>query len=267
MNDSSSKQYAVVTGASSGIGLELAKQFAQHGYDLLVAAEDAGLMDAAREVEALGATVETCQADLATPDGVEELARTIGSSRPVDALAINAGIGVGGRFVETSLEDELRMIDLNVRSTVHLAKRIVPAMAARGAGRILITSSIAGMMAAPYEAVYGATKAFGKSFAASLRSELEDTGVTVTTLMPGPTDTNFFHRAGMDDTEVGASDGKADPAHVAKQAYDALVAGKHEAIAGPLTTKFEGIMAKVVPESLTASRHGKMAEPGSASDV
>ncbi len=122
-------------------------------------------------------------------------------------------------------------------------------------------------MATPYEAVYGATKAFGKSFAASLRSELEDTGVTVTTLMPGPTDTNFFHRAGMDDTEVGASDKKADPAQVAKQAYDALVAGKHEVIAGPLTTKFEGIMAKVVPESVTASRHGKMAEPGSASDA
>ena len=266
MQDSSRKQYAVVTGGSSGIGLELAKQFAQNGFDVLIAAEDAGLDAAAREVEALGATVETCRVDLATPDGVEELARAVLSSgQPVDALAINAGIGVGGRFLETPLEDELRTIDLNVRSTVHLAKRLVPEMAARGEGRILITSSIAAMMAAPYEAVYGATKAFDKSFAASLRSELEDTGVTVTTLMPGPTETNFFHRAGMDDTEVGASDSKADPAQVAKQAYDALVAGKHEVVAGPLTTKFEGLMAKVVPESLTASRHGKMAEPGSAS--
>ena len=265
MEHSSRNQYAVVTGGSSGIGLELAKQFAQNGYDVLIAAEDAQVDSAAREIESLGATVRTCQVDLATPDGVEELSRAILSSgQPVDVLAINAGVGVGGRFLETPLEDELRMIDLNVRSTVHLAKRVVPEMASRGAGRILITSSIAGMMATPYEAVYGATKAFGKSFAASLRSELEDTGVTVTTLMPGPTETNFFHRAGMDDTEVGASDKKADPAQVAKQAYDALIAGKHEVIAGPITTKFEGLMAKVVPETVTASRHGKMAEPGSA---
>jgi uncharacterized protein len=264
MQDSTGKQYAVVTGASSGIGLELAKQFAQNGFDLLLAAEDAGLTVAASEIEALGVTVRTCQTDLATPDGVERLAGMIASGQPVDAIAINAGVGVGGRFLETSLDEELRMIDLNVRSTVHLAKRVLPAMVARGEGRVLITSSIAGMMATPYEAVYGATKAFGKSFAASLRSELEDTGVTVTTLMPGPTDTNFFHRAGMDDTEVGASDKKADPAQVAKQAFDALIAGKHEVIAGPVNTKFEGLMSKVVPESVTASRHGKMAEPGSA---
>jgi short-subunit dehydrogenase len=266
MNSSSNqtRQFAVVTGASSGIGLELAKQFARNGFDLLIAAEDAGLSAAASEIGALGANVQTCQADLATPDGVEELAGRIAAGRPVDAIAINAGIGVGGRFLETPLEDELRLIDLNVRSTVHLAKRVLPAMVARGAGRVLITASIAALAATPFEAVYGASKAFDKSFAASLRNELKETGVTVTTLLPGPTETNFFHRAGMDDTEVGASDKKADPAQVAEQAYDALMAGKHEIVAGPLSTKFDGLMSKVVPEEVTAGKHGKMAEPGSA---
>jgi short-subunit dehydrogenase len=262
--DNATRRYAVVTGASSGIGLEIAKQFARNGFDLLIAAEDAGLAQAAREIETLGASVEACQVDLATPEGVEELSRTIASARPVDAVAINAGVGVGGRFLETPLEDELKLIDLNVRSTVHLAKRVLPAMVARGEGRVLITASIAALAATPYEAVYGASKAFDKSFAASLRNELKDSGVTITTLLPGPTDTNFFHRAGMDDTQVGASEKKADPAQVAKQAFDALMSGKHEIVAGPINTKFEGIVSKIVPEEVTAGQHAKLAEPGSA---
>ncbi len=263
MNDSS-KQFAVVTGASSGIGLALAKQFAKAGFDLLIAAEDAGLATAAAELRALGAQVETVQVDLATPAGVEELASRIAAGRPPDVAAINAGIGVGGRFVETPLDQELQLVDLNCRSTVHLAKRVLPAMVARNAGRLLFTSSVAAVMATPYEAVYGASKAFVKSFAASLRNELKDSEITVTTLMPGPTDTNFFHRAGMDDTQVGASDKKADPEQVAQQAYDALMAGKHEVVAGPLMTKFEGTIAPALPEGVTAGRHGSMAEPGSA---
>jgi uncharacterized protein len=265
MNTSSSRHYAVVTGASSGIGLELAKEFARNGYDVLIAAEDAGLTDAASEIESLGTTVETCQTDLATPQGVETLADRVASSgRQVDALALNAGIGVGGRFLETPLEDELRLIDLNVRSTVHLAKLLLPAMVQRGEGRVLITSSIAAVAATPYEAVYGASKAFDKSLAASLRNELKDAGITVTTLMPGPTETNFFHRAGMDDTQIGSSDKKADPAQVARQAYEALIAGKHEIVAGPITTKFEGTISKAMPEEITAAKHAKMAEPGGA---
>ncbi len=224
-----------------------------------------GLADAARELQGLGAQVETVQVDLATPQGVEDLASRITSSgRPLDAVAINAGIGVGGRFVETPLDQELELIDLNCRSTVHLAKRVLPAMVARNAGRLLFTSSVAAVMATPYEAVYGASKAFVKSFAASLRNELKESEITVTTLMPGPTETNFFHRAGMDDTQVGASDKKADPEQVARQGYEALMAGKHEVVAGPLMTKFEGTIAPALPEGVTAGRHGAMAEPGSA---
>lgn len=266
MNTSSSRQYAVVTGASSGIGLELAKELARNGCDVLIAAEDAGLSDAAREIEALGASVETCRTDLGTPGGVEELAeRARALGRPVDILALNAGIGVGGRFLETPLDQELKLIDLNVRSTVHLAKLLLPAMVERGEGRVLITSSIAAVAATPYEAVYGASKAFDKSFAASLRNELKDAGITVTTLMPGPTETNFFHRAGMDDTQIGSSEKKADPAQVAKQAYEALMGGKHEIVAGPISTKFEGTISKAMPEEMTAAKHAKMAEPGGAS--
>ncbi len=264
--NTSSKQYAVVTGASSGIGLELARELARNGYDVLAVAEDAQLETAAGEIRSLGTDVQTCRADLATPEGVETAARAAQSSgRGIDVLALNAGIGAGGRFLETDVRHELRLIDLNVRSTVHLAKLLLPAMVQRGEGRLLITSSIAALAATPYEAVYGASKAFEKSFAASLRNELKDTGVTVTTLMPGPTDTNFFDRAGMQDTQIGSSEKKADPAQVARQAYDALVAGKHEVIAGPLSTKFEGTLSKTMPEEVTASKHAKMAEPGGAS--
>ena len=256
--------FAVVTGGSSGIGREVAKELARRGYDVLIAAEK-GLDEAAGEISAQGAHVETCEVDLATPQGVEQLAQRV-ENRPVDVLALNAGIGVGGGdFTQTSLDDELRMIDLNVRSTVHLAKRVVPSMVARGKGHVLVTSSIAGLMATPYETVYGATKAFDKAFAAALRYEFKDKGLTVTTMMPGPTDTEFFDRAGMQETSVGSDDSqKADPADVAKQGVDALFAGESEVIAGPFKTKMEGTMAKVLPEGVTASRHGKMAAPGSA---
>ena len=199
---------AVVTGASNGIGLELAKLFAAAGYDLLLAAESDRLQAAADGIRA-GApdiTVETVQVDLATYDGVAELASHL-LPGGVTAAAINAGVGIGGRFAtETSLEDELRLIRLNVEGAVHLTKRVVEAMIARGKGQILITSSIAGTHPTPYEAVYGASKTFLGSFAQAIRAELEDTGITVTSLMPGPTETDFFHRAGMDDTKIGASE-------------------------------------------------------------
>jgi short-subunit dehydrogenase len=264
---SSHRQFALVTGASSGIGKALAAEFARHDFDLLLVAEDAGLQDAARELSAAGSNVDTLQTDLSKPDGVESVAARIeASGRALDAAAINAGIGVGGEFITTPLKRELTLIDLNCRSTVHLTKRILPAMVQRGEGKLLFTSSIAGVMATPYEAVYGASKAFVKSFAAVVRNEVKERGVTVTTLMPGPTDTNFFHRAGMDDTKIGAEQNKADPSLVAREGFDALMAGKEEHIAGSLQTKVEGMSARVLPEAVTAGRHGSAAKPGSVSN-
>jgi short-subunit dehydrogenase len=264
MATSATKQFAVVTGASNGIGYELAKQFAQNGFDVLVTAEDAGIIQAARDIEALGANVETVQVDLATYDGVETLYNAIkATGRPVDAIAINAGVGVGGPFVETDLQEELNLINLNVVSSVHLAKHVVKDMVARGQGRILFTSSIAALMPGPFEAVYAASKSFIQSFGEALRNELKDAGVTVTALQPGPTDTNFFHRADMDDTKAGASK-KDDPAQVAKQGFDALMAGDDHVVAGSLTTKLQAAVTNVLPSTANAAQHRQLSEPGSA---
>ncbi len=265
MTSSSTKPFAVVTGASNGIGYELATQFAQHGFDLLVAAEDSAIATAAHTFEGLGAAVESLQVDLAAYDGVEELyGKITASGRPLDAIAINAGVGVGGDFTRgTDLQAELKLIDLNVTSSVHLAKRVLPDMVGRGNGRVLFTSSIPATMPAPFEAVYGASKAFVLSFAEALRNELKDTGVSVTALMPGPTDTNFFYRAGMDDTKAGAGK-KDDPAEVARQGFEALMAGKDHVVAGSLKSKLSGAANEVLPETAKAEAHRSLAEPGSA---
>ena len=221
MEHTNSGGCAVITGASSGIGRELAKQFARAKFRLIVAAEDDGLTDAAEELKALGASVETCRTDLRSPEGVEALASAIGG-RDVDALVLNAGIGIDGAFEETPLERELDIVDLNCRSVVHLAKRVIPQMVRRGKGRVLITSSIAAVQAGPFEAVYSASKAFDKAFAAALRDELREKGVTVTTMMPGPTETNFFARADMLDTKAGSGEGeRADVTQVAEQGFAA----------------------------------------------
>jgi short-subunit dehydrogenase len=263
--DTSTRPLAVVTGASSGIGYELAKQFAENGFDLVVAAEDDGIADAARTLEPFGAQGYSVQVDLATYEGVERLYETVrATGRPVDAIAINAGVGVGGDFArETRLEDELRLIALNVTSSVHLAKRALEDMVPRGKGRILFTSSVAATMPGPYEAAYAASKAFVQSFAQAIRQELKDTGVTVTSLMPGPTETEFFERAGMEDTRVGTAK-KDDPADVARDGFEALMAGKDHVVAGSVKNKIQATAAKVMPETSKAKAHGKLAEPGSA---
>jgi short-subunit dehydrogenase len=257
MATTTERPLAVVTGASSGIGYELAKQFADNGFDLIVAAEDPRITQVAAE---LGA--EAVQVDLATDDGVDQLYGHL-KHRKVDAIALNAGIGAGGAFAtDTKLEDELKLIDLNVRSTVHLAKHVVRDMVARDEGRILFTSSIASTMPGPFQAVYNASKSFVQSFALALRNELKDTNVTVTSLMPGPTDTEFFERADMEDTAVGSGK-QDDPADVAKDGFEALMAGKERAVSASLTTKLQGRGSRLMPDSLKAQAHRKMAEPGS----
>jgi uncharacterized protein len=268
MTNSTGNPFAVVTGASSGIGFELAKQFAEHGYDLLVAAEDADIETAADGLRRDGQNqVTAIRADLATFNGVEELWTAIqGAGRPVDAIAINAGRGIGGDFArETPLSDEFNVIAVNITSTVHLAKRVLPDMVARNDGKVLFTSSVASMMPGTYQAVYNASKSFVQSFSEALRNELKDTDITVTALMPGPTDTQFFDRAEMQDTNVGAGK-KDDPAVVAQQGFEALMKGKEKVVAGSLKTKLQGAASKVLPDSAKAQMHRKMAEPGSAEE-
>jgi len=257
---------AVVTGASSGIGYELAKQFAQHGYDLLIAAEDEGIEQAGTALCGDGGPeVRTCRVDLATYDGVETLYEAItATGRPVDAIAINAGRGAGGDFTrDTDLRDALNIIDVNVTSTVHLAKRVLPGMVSRGSGRVLFTSSIASTMPGSFQAVYNASKSFVQSFSEAVRNELKDTGVTVTALMPGPTDTNFFERADMLDTKVGAGP-KDNPAKVAEQGFEALMQDDDHVVAGSSKNKVQAVAAKAMPDTAKAEMHRKMAEPGSA---
>jgi short-subunit dehydrogenase len=257
---------ALVTGASSGIGFELAKLFANNGFDLIIAAEGDELATAKRDLEAAGARVEAVQVDLATEAGVTELYRQVSAtSRPLAAAALNAGRGAGGAFAtDTKLEDELEIVDLNVRSVVQLAKYIVGDMVSQDAGRILFTSSIASTMPGPFQAVYNASKSFVQSFALALRNELKDTGVSVTSLMPGPVETEFFKRADMDkDTKVGAGD-KDDPADVARDGFEALMNGDERVVSHSLSSKAQGIGSRVLPDSVKAEMHRKMAEPGSA---
>lgn len=261
MTQSAARPLAVVTGATSGIGYELARQFAQNGFDLLISGHTQDPAAISSAFTQLGATVETVQVDLSTYEGVDALyAQIKAQGRPVEAIALNAGVGVGGHFVyETDLQAELNMINLNVVSTVHLAKHVARDMAARGAGRMLFTSSIIALTPAPFQLVYAATKAFVHSFAEGLRNELKDTGVTVTSLMPGVTDTNFFERADMEDTPAGEAP-KDDPAKVAEQGFAALMAGKDHVIAGNFMNKVSGAVSKVLPDPVKAGQVRKLGE-------
>jgi short-subunit dehydrogenase len=260
------KPLALVTGASHGIGRELAKQFARNGFDLIVTARG-DLSQASSELRDLGASVESIELDLAAADGVDALWREVQSvGRPLAAAAINAGRGAGGAFAtDTDLADELEIVDLNVRSTVHLAKHVVRDMVARDEGRILFTSSIASTMPGSFQAVYNASKSFVQSFALALRNELKDTGVTITSLMPGPTDTEFFKRADMMDTKIGADD-KDDPADVARDGFEALMAGDERVVSASLKTKLQGRASRLMPDSVKAQMHRSMAEPGSSDE-
>jgi uncharacterized protein len=252
---------ALVTGASSGIGLELARQFVQNGFDVVINAEDEELAAAASSLRQNGAQVLPVRADLATAEGVEQLWSAVAAEgRPLDAVALNAGVGVNGAFTDIPLEDDLNLIAVNVTAVVHLAKRVLPAMVGRGAGRVLITSSVAATMPGPYYATYAASKAFLQSFAQAIRYELKDTGVTVTALQPGPTETEFFERAGMQDTKVAAAD-KDDPAEVAGEGFQAMMAGKDHVVAGSSKNKAQVAAGRVLPEKAKAAMHAAQTRP------
>ena len=261
MNASATQRpLAVVTGASSGIGFELAAECARNGFDLVIAA-DRPLEQAETALRGIGATVASIQADLATQEGVGKLCSAI-QGRQVDALIANAGHGLGKAFLDQAMPDIVHVIDTNITGTLALIHQVGNEMRTRGVGRILIVGSIAGFMPGSFQAVYNGTKAFIDSFAAALRNELKDTNITVTCLMPGPTETEFFKRADMMDTKVG-SDEKMPAADVARIGYKAMMDGDAEVVAGA-KNKLEAAVAHVTPSSSLAERHRKMAEPGTA---
>ena len=251
----------LVTGGSSGIGFELARQFAEAGHDVIIAAYDIEKLEHAAELireRAPEIEVTTVAADLASEQGVYDLHR---QAERVDILCANAGVGSGGGdFIETDLEKELELIDLNVRGQVQLAKLIARDMDQRGGGRILFTSSIAGIMPGPFEAVYAASKSFVRSFGEALRNELAEKGIHVTVFMPGPTDTDFFNRANMENTPAGQS-AKDDPAEVAAQAIDALMSDRHAALTGSFKTRVQGQVAKWLSDPARAAVHRKQTQP------
>jgi len=254
------RSLAVITGASTGIGFELAKCCAEHGFDLVVAADEPQIEVAAQAFRALGAQTVAVEADLATIEGVDKLMAAIGG-RPVDALLANAGRGLGKGFLDQDFDAVMRVVNTNITGTLALIQKVGRDMRSRGKGRILITGSIAGFMPGTYQAVYNGTKAFLDSFSFALRAELKDTGVTVTCLMPGATETEFFERADMLDTTIGQSK-KDDPADVAKTGFKAMMNGEGDVVSG-WQNKLQSAITNVVPASVLAEMHRKKAEPGS----
>ncbi|OYX69443.1 MAG: oxidoreductase [Rhizobiales bacterium 32-66-11] len=253
---------AVITGASSGIGRELARIAAVRGYDLVIAADEPNIEDVAAALRDLGVSVVAVEADLATFEGVDKLHEAVvAKGRPVELLMANAGRGRGHAFLDQDVSAWRRVVDTNVTGTVYLVQKIGRDMRVRNAGRILITGSIAGFMPGAFQAVYNATKAFLNSFSFALRNELKDTAITVTCLMPGPTDTQFFARADMLDTKVGQADND-DPADVAQAGFDAMMKGEGDVVSG-WKNKLQTAAANLMPSDLLAELHRKMAAPGS----
>lgn len=251
---------AVVTGASSGIGLEIAKLAAQDGYDLIVAA-DTPLVDASSQLGGLGVNVENVEGDLSTFEGVDRLIEAVGG-RQVDVLVANAGHGLGRAFFDQDPQDWRHVIETNITGTIYLIQKIGKQMVARNQGRILITGSIAGHLAGSFQAVYNGTKAFVDSFSDALGNELKDTEVTVTCLKPGATETEFFERADMMDTKVGTAP-KDDPAEVAKTGWEAMKDGKRSIVYG-WKNQLQTVGAKILGGGASAEMHRKQAEPGTA---
>src|ERR1700709_103264 len=258
---SASRPFAIVTGASTGIGFELAKRCTKEGYDLLIAADEPEIEKAAASLRNGGAEVEAVQADLATTEGVEKL-YAAAKGRQVDALLANAGRGRGHAFFDQEFKQARRVIDPNVTGTVYLIHKVGNDMRRRNSGRILITGSIAGFTPGSFQAVYNGTKAFLNSFSFALREELKDTKVTVTCLMPGATETEFFRRAEMMDTAVGTGE-KDDPVEVANNGFDAMIKGEGDVVSG-FKDKGKSGPPKWTPAGVLATQHRKMAEPGTA---
>ncbi len=259
---SQANKFAVVTGASAGIGLELARECATNGFDVLVCSDSASINEVGPSLRNANASVEAVQADLSGPEGVDKLYAAIGG-RKVDVLMANAGRGLGHAFLDQDVAAFRSVVDTNITGTLLLLHKVGRDMRAAKSGRILITGSIAGFLPGTYQAVYNGSKAFLDSFSFALRHELKDSGVTVTCLMPGATETDFFETADMMDTKVGTAK-KDDPAMVAKVGFKAMMAGDGDVVAG-WHNKLQAAIAHVAPADMLAEMHRKMAEPGTAS--
>jgi short-subunit dehydrogenase len=258
-------KFAIITGASTGIGFELATLAAKDGYDLLVVANEPLINAAANDFEQFGTTVTAIEADLSTIEGVDQLLAATGG-RQVDLLCANAGHGLGHAFLDQAVADWRHVVDTNITGTAYLLQKVLKPMVARNAGKVLVTGSIAGYIPGAFQAVYNGTKAFVDSFVAALQNEIKDAdGVTLTNLMPGPVETEFFARGDMLDTDVGANPNKSDPADVAKDGWDALMAGKAAVVSG-WKNKIQSAIANVTPNAVLAEQHRKMAEPGTAKE-
>ncbi|AUW57326.1 oxidoreductase [Sphingobium sp. SCG-1] len=257
-------KFAIVTGASTGIGFELAHLAAQNGYDLLVVADEPLIQSAAQDFRQHPVDVQAVEADLSTMEGVDKLLSAT-SGRSVDLLCANAGRGLGHAFIDQEVADWRRVVDTNVTGTIYLLQKVLREMVSRDSGKILVTGSIAGYIPGSFQAVYNGTKAFIDSFTDAIRNEIKESkGVTLTTLMPGPTETEFFDRADMMDTKVG-TDEKDDAGKVAKDGWEALMSGKAHIISG-WQNKLQVAAAHVAPASMMAEQHRHMAEPGTAKE-
>jgi short-subunit dehydrogenase len=255
------KPLALVTGASTGIGYELAKLCAEAGNDVIMCANEPQIHQAVQDLRAMGSTVIPVEANLATTDGVDEMLAAA-DGRPIDLLFANAATGLGGQFLDQNFAKVRHIIDTNITGTVYLLHKVGRQMRDRRQGRILITGSIAGFIPGPLHATYNASKAFIDSFSYALRHEIQDSGVTVTCLMPGATDTPFFERAGLEDTALHKAASGVDPADVAKAGYDAMLRGDGSVVHG-FMNKLQAAAAGVTPQSIMAETHRKAAEPGS----
>ncbi|HEX6150051.1 SDR family NAD(P)-dependent oxidoreductase [Nocardioides sp.] len=244
---------ALVTGASTGIGAAFARLLAAEGYDLLLAADEPAVHDVAKELDGTGRRAEACVVDLADPQAVHRLHDMAhGFGQSVDVAVLNAGIGVWGRFDEVDLDTQLRVVDLNVRSTVHLAVLLARDMAAAGRGRMLMVASIAGKAPGPGHAAYAASKAFVHSYAEAARHDLRGTGVSVTSLLPGPTATSFFRRNDMEEARV-AQGPQASAETVARQGYEAMMRGRDMVVGGRLFHRVQTMFSGFVPDRLGAA--------------
>ena len=253
---------AIVTGASSGIGLELAKLAAKDGYDLILAA-DTSFATAEGELRAAGGSVETVEVDLSDFEGVDRLLDAA-NGRQIDLVCANAGHGLGRAFLDQDPAEWRHVVNTNVTGTVYLIQKALKPMVARNSGKLLVTGSVAGYIPGSFQAVYNGTKAFVDSFVAAIQNEIKDAdGVTITNLMPGPTETEFFERGDMMDTSVGTDPKKEDPSITAKNGWDALMGGKAYVVSG-WKNKLQSAMANVTPNAVLAEQHRNMAEPGTA---